>query len=242
MSQPIGTIEQLVRFPVKSFGGEQLQSVEVTPYGLYGDRSAYFTFDDEQQKYVTIQTWPPLAAYRATLGEPDSQNGLPAIAVTNPSGKSYSWPEEGLLQEIADGTKRAIKVHQRRPDEETVNFTEPLLITTTASLRALCDLMGREEIDNARFRSNLVLQTDVPFVEETWLGKHVRIGDVVLELTDLCPRCFYINVSPADGSVDPAILKTVFKERQENFGVFARVVTPGTLHLGDTASLVEGDG
>jgi uncharacterized protein YcbX len=37
----IGYIQEIMRYPVKSFQGESVQKTRVMDYGLYGDRSVY---------------------------------------------------------------------------------------------------------------------------------------------------------------------------------------------------------
>ncbi|PWK04994.1 MOSC domain-containing protein [Tumebacillus permanentifrigoris] len=239
MTHPLGTIQQLIRYPVKSFGGEQLAKVQLTPYGLYGDRSLYFRYDDAKQDYLKIQDWPRLAAYRAALHERSTPDSLPGVTVTSPSGATYAWGDPALVQEISSGRGRAVTAHQRQPDEETTNFVDHILITTDASLRHLSKLWGHGDLDVGRFRSNIVLALaeDTPFLEQTWLGQHLQIGDAVLKLTENCERCSYINADPADGAVNASVLKTVVREIQQNFGIYASVVTPGEIKLGDLASL-----
>jgi uncharacterized protein YcbX len=240
MTQALGTIQQLIRFPVKSLGGEQLEQVPLTPYGLYGDRSLYFRFDDADQKYVTIQNWPRLAAYRAFLEAPSAPEEFPAVTVTSPSGTAYLWGDDALRQEIASGTGRAVTSHQRRPEEETTNWEDHILITTDASLRKLSELWGHGELDVDRFRANIVLQLeeDRPFVEQTWIGQYLQLGDAVLKLNSGCLRCSYVNADPSDGAVNPSVLKTVVRENQQIFGVYASVVTPGEIKRGDAAVLL----
>jgi hypothetical protein len=45
-------------------------------------------------------------------------------------------------------------------------------------------------------------------------------------------------VNPDDGTIDPSLLKTLAKEHQACFGVYARVVKTGTIRIGDKAGPV----
>jgi uncharacterized protein YcbX len=51
MSDTVGTIAELWRFPVKSMLGEMLDEAELTEHGLVGDR-AYALIDGETGKVV----------------------------------------------------------------------------------------------------------------------------------------------------------------------------------------------
>ncbi len=52
ISEDVGSVATLWRFPVKSMGGEQLRDVEVTERGVLGDR-AYALIDKDTGKVVS---------------------------------------------------------------------------------------------------------------------------------------------------------------------------------------------
>ncbi len=54
-------------------------------------------------------------------------------------------------------------------------------VVGTATLRELAALSGLgEPVDPRHLRTNLVVETDEPFVEESWLGKELTVGGVRL--------------------------------------------------------------
>ena len=55
MTDKVGTIAGIYRFPVKSMGGEQLDSVEICAAGIPGDR-AYALVDTETGKVVSAKS------------------------------------------------------------------------------------------------------------------------------------------------------------------------------------------
>jgi MOSC domain-containing protein len=116
----------------------------------------------------------------------------------------------------------------------------PLLIVTTASLRHLQARAPSSRIDVRRFRPNFVVDTgdDDEFLERTWGGRRLRVGDVVLALTVPCPRCVMITLPTADLPKDPAILRTVVRDGDQNLGIYATVETPGLVRAGDPVTLV----
>ena len=71
-SEPIGTIRNLWRFPVKSMLGEERDAVELSEGGVIGDR-AYAVRDRETGKVASAKhpkLWPNLFACRAAFVEP----------------------------------------------------------------------------------------------------------------------------------------------------------------------------
>ena len=110
-------------------------------------------------------------------------------------------------------------------------FADPVAVVTTTSLAALGDLDAR------RFRATLVLETDEPWVEDTWLGRELTVGDATIRIGGPIPRCAVIDHHPETGEKDARILKTLTQERPTNragepmFGVYATVTNPGRVHV-----------
>jgi uncharacterized protein len=68
----LGSVSSLWRYPVKSMTGEELNTTEVTEFGLLGDR-AYALVDNSDGKAATAKNprkWPHLFDFRATFIEP----------------------------------------------------------------------------------------------------------------------------------------------------------------------------
>ncbi|WP_081590226.1 MOSC domain-containing protein [Brevibacillus massiliensis] len=50
----------------------------------------------------------------------------------------------------------------------------------------------------------------------------MRIGGAEVEVYKKCKRCSMVNINPDDGTIDPSLLKTLAKEHQACFGVYAQ--------------------
>ena len=112
----------------------------------------------------------------------------------------------------------------------------PLLIATTGGLELLAAAHPDGQIDMRRFRPNLVI--DLPAVdgkpaELAWVGKTLRIGSAEIAVEMPCPRCIMTTLPFADLEKDPKIMRTLVREFDGDFGVYARVSKPGTLSVGD---------
>lgn len=116
----------------------------------------------------------------------------------------------------------------------------PLLVTTTASLEALSHELG-EAVPMERFRPNLVIETDTPWVEDGW--RRIRVGPIELELVKPCARCVGVNVDPLTGKTSREPLKTLARSRTRDgkvyFGQNAIHRGVGVLSVGDAVEVID---
>jgi MOSC domain-containing protein len=76
------------------------------------------------------------------------------------------------------------------------------------------------------------------FAENDWIGRTVAIGDTIrLAITGPCPRCVMITLPQGDLPKDPGILRTAARHNAVNVGVYASVVSGGTIRRGDPVTL-----
>ncbi|TKC16065.1 MOSC domain-containing protein [Robertmurraya kyonggiensis] len=237
----VGKVQEIVRHPVKSFRGESVEKTRVESYGVYGDRSHAFLDDTRPGKYLTLTQEPVLAKYHAKFVGEENLEKYPIVKITSPSGKEYEWGEEELLQELEQFSGKSLTPIQYSPDYVPLGAIEEddLLITTKSSIKKIEELWG-SKVDVRRFRPNFVLSTesDEPFIEETWLGKKLLIGNVKVIVNGLCERCSIINIDPDSATIDTSMLKTVYKERNNCFGIFASVIKTGEVNVGDEVTLL----
>ncbi|MFB4314015.1 MOSC domain-containing protein [Actinomadura sp. 21ATH] len=118
----------------------------------------------------------------------------------------------------------------------------PLHLITDRTLRTLGVLAGHDTpADVRRFRPNLLVNVPGdapdPFPEHQWIGRRLRIGTVLLEVTAATPRCVMISHPVADSPRDRHLLRTVHTKAAHNAGVYARIVRPGTVQRGDTLTV-----
>lgn len=114
-------------------------------------------------------------------------------------------------------------------------------LITTATIDRLRTLYPEGRFEVRRFRPNIVVSTgpeDQGFVENDWIGHTVAIGDHVrLATTGPCPRCVMITLPQGDLPKDSGILRTAAQHNGVNVGVYASVVSGGTVRRGDPVRL-----
>ena len=111
----------------------------------------------------------------------------------------------------------------------------PVLVLTTASLRAAAALHPGGDWDVRRFRPNLLLEVPgTGWLEDTWCdGQTLRVGEAELVPRQPCIRCTMVTrPQPALGE-DRDIFRTLARHHGGNFGVWATVRTPGRVRVGD---------
>ena len=118
----------------------------------------------------------------------------------------------------------------------------PLLVMTTAALQALADALPQSNVDVRRFRPSVVLDgRDVHgHPEFTWAGRRATIGGAEIEFTAPCPRCVMVT-REIDGATPEhrALLRHIVRDLDQNVGVYANVVAPGSVELGDELRFVD---
>lgn len=126
----------------------------------------------------------------------------------------------------------------------------PLLLAATASLRQLNDwiaaaALGRGDLEPTplpmrRFRPNVVVDTDLPFAEDTW--RQLRIGTVSFRAVKPCSRCALTTINPDTLQTGPEPIRTLARHRKWDGKVwFAVNLIPdgtGIIRVGDDVEVL----
>jgi uncharacterized protein YcbX len=224
-------VATLQRFPVKSVTGEQREFLDVDERGVVGDRvwsirtaGGKIGSGKNTRRFAAV---PGLLEVRASGYEGDVVLTLP-----DGTGGRVDDPETAAL----------LSGHLGQPvtlarESDVSHFDDgPISLAGSASVEAL----GRERgqmVDPARFRANILLDTDEPFVEDSWIGGSVSIGTAALRVSLPSPRCVMIDMRTADLPGQHGNLTAIGRLNGACLGVIASVERPGRISVGDTVRL-----
>lgn len=240
----------LWRYPVKSLQGEALEAADVEADGLLGDRR-WGIRDDRTGRILTARRRPEL------LGASASYDGDQPV-ITLPDGATFVGPgprtDSGLsrwlaspvslvpslgavagraeyFEDATDDTSRAVE--WTMPDGRFVDAA-PLLLLTTASLRAAAGHHPHGTWDPRRFRPNVLVDLDGDgWVEDSWVGHPLRLGAVTLLPVQPCVRCTMVTRTQPGLDTDVEIFRTLARHHHGHLGVWSSVASPGHLAVGD---------
>jgi len=115
-------------------------------------------------------------------------------------------------------------------------------ILSTGSLEAMREAAGvSEPIDPRRFRMLFGVDGIGPHEEDVWIGRNVRLGGAVVAVRGNTGRCIVTSRHPETGVRNLPTLDVLAEYRDGvetteplPFGVWAEVVEPGLVALGDS--------
>jgi len=123
--EPIGTVEEIWRYPVKSMVGEKLTASEVTLQGLVGDR-LWAVREEQHGTIVGGKKIPALMMCRARfLAEPLAEavgNSVPHIAITLPDGAELRSDQPDVNARLSAFLDRSVVLCQKQPATNRTHY------------------------------------------------------------------------------------------------------------------------
>lgn len=224
-------IVELRRYPVKAMGGESMESVEVDTRGLLGDR--WFSVVDSDGRLATgknsrrFRRFDEIFDYRAAMVGDETQ-------VVGPSG-SWRIGDAELDQALSEHFGAEVRV--QRETGTPYQDAGQVSLVGTASLEWCREHLGVDG-DRRRIRPNLVVRTTEPFVEESWGGATIRVGEVGLTVVERIERCRMVDIAQEGLAEQPGWLKALGRERDLCLGMYADVTSVGSLAVGEGVDVV----
>ena len=229
-------IAEIWRYPVKSVGGERLESAELGERGITGDRM-WGIRDTDTGMVLTGRREPALLFLTARLGD----GARPEIrcddgSLLDDDDALSAWLDRPVeLVSAEDGPGRF--ENPMNIDDETDWFewesagatfhdgTSTVSLVTTGSLG---------DWDARRFRANIVVEGSA--ADERTLTANVRVGDAVIAIRRPIDRCVMVTRAQPGIARDLQVLKAIIRDRDNKLAVGGTVVTPATIETGDTVT------
>ncbi|MDM7458558.1 MAG: MOSC domain-containing protein [Paracoccus sp. (in: a-proteobacteria)] len=240
------------RHPIKSVGGEALDTVTLTPgCRLPGDRQWAVLTEAGERHAITSQSyrepdrWLPKTCF---------MRGAAALSLQSIKG---GWQGDRLTLEHPHAGP--ISVNPDKDGPALIDWLRPLwpasapaptrLVQGAAvwtdqkwpwisilSLDSLADLERRtgRSLGIHRWRGNLWIASAGAWTERNWIGRTIRIGKGALRVNDQIRRCDATSADTNTGLRDGNMVETLDRlYGHTDFGVFAEIVTGGEIRIGD---------
>lgn len=250
VGEPIGTVAECRRYPVKSLQGLVADRLDVGTDGVEGDRRHALVDPDGGHLLSAKRTSALLQA-----SADDAAITLPGGTIVrfdapDADGLLSAWLGRPVhLAGIDEAGERSFEMTFDPPNDDAEYYEIPAAtgtfldshavhLVTTATLDHVRSQRPDLDWDVRRFRPNLVLDVDgPPFIEQEWLGIQVRIGAAVLSVDSPTVRCAMpLRAQPGGLDREPALFKAM-SDLNETFpnhlGVYCSVVTPGPVSVAD---------
>ena len=128
MSETVGTISVLSRFPVKSMQGERLTAAQVTEGGVLGDRG-YALVEVDTGKVLSGKTprlgTQLLGCRAAFVASPMPGDELPPVHITLPDGTSVTSDSRDCDATLSKFLGREVTLQRAAPDDFTIDQYHP---------------------------------------------------------------------------------------------------------------------
>jgi hypothetical protein len=179
------------------------------------------------------------------LGHTVTLTGTPPLDAT----LDRADPEQ-VLRDGIDAPVRAEVLHlgDASPAGTFFDFA-PLHLLTTSTLDRIAELSPRGAVELERYRPNVIIRTAAAgFAENDWVGRDLRVGsDLAIRVMARTPRCAIPTLEHGDLPRDVAALRVPAAHNrispldglgpQPCAGVYAQVLRPGRIQVGDVVRL-----
>jgi len=249
-------VESLYRYPVKGLTPEVLEAAAVAPGRCIPWDRAFALSQGDSAFDFARPGWVPKSNFMCLLKNAraatlktrfvEDEGVLEVVAPDGHSVRESPFSEAGraaltaylvgfLRDEARFGAENRGPEFVYVPEHSFCDHrTQVISLIGLGSLGALEGAVGAPR-DKRRFRANVYFAGAEPWVEFSWLGREIMIGEevraVVQERIDRCGATT-VNPDTAERDANPVLeLKRHFGH--VDLGVFAEILSPGTIRAGD---------
>jgi uncharacterized protein len=229
VSAAIATVAELRRYPVKSMGGEALPRVAVDARGLVGDRA--YAVVDADGRFAAGKGSRRFRRRDEVFGYAAAT--LDGVVVVRRGDDAWPAGHPDLDAELSARFGDPVRV---LAEDRTPHFDAgSVSIVGTATLGWCAKELG-VDADHRRLRANLLVETGEPFEEEAWVGREIAVGAIRLAVVERVERCRTIDLAQDGVTTTTPWLRVLGPSRDLCLAVYADVVRPGTVAVGDAVT------
>lgn len=226
-------VTELWRYPVKSLGGERVDTVDVDEHGLHGDRR-WGIRDNTTGLFLTARRVPELLLASATVAGSDAVVvHLPDGTETDSSARLSTWLGRDVSLVRAPDTEATYESpRDAENDANWYEWTGPGTALHDESFARVSVLSERTvgSWNVRRFRPNVLVAGGG---EDSLVGRTVQIGTIELDIVDRIARCVMVTRPQPDFGRDLEVLKAINRDNGGRLSVGGLVRRPGSISLGD---------
>lgn len=246
--------------PVKGMALQHPDAVELTDSGAVGDRDLFVV--DAQDRLLSLHRtgafaalvpgWDPgagrlsITAYGGEEWAGEVERGAAVRADFYGShavaGHVVEGPWTAGLSALAGQPVRLVLAAEPGAGSDE----HPVTLLGDASIEELARQAGVDAVDPRRFRMLVAVAGAPPHAEDGWGGRELAVGDALLRVGGPVPRCAAVTRHPDRGDRDLPVVRLLKAYRGlapnefgsgVNLGVYAEVLRPGTVRVGDPVVL-----
>jgi hypothetical protein len=146
------------------------------------------------------------------------------------------------LTDLESSLKKPIFLLQNNefPFYDTSNSNKVFNSISLINLNSIRDFEKRinQKIEFQRFRGNFYVDGIDAWEERNWIGKNIKINDVLFKVERNIPRCVAINLKPKTDHSDLSLLQSLKKGYNHfDMGIYLRSLNDGKIKVGNAIQL-----
>ena len=250
--------------PVKSISFQSIKSCEIRKnIGIVGDRifalskgldlnqAQFFEKKLEERrgkwnKILTLKNSPSLNKYNFLLDNDKltlTQNNNEILTINSNERDEYELLSNKIL-DLESSLQRPMFLMKNKeiPFFDT-SISNKTLLTHSVSLinmKSIEDFRNKtnQEIETQRFRGNIYIDGIEAWEERNWIGKIIKINDILFKVEKNIPRCVAINLKPNTDDNSLNLLQSLKKNYNHfDMGIYLTALDDGQLSIGDNVSV-----
>lgn len=242
--------------PIKSLSFQTVESCEIKRnLGILNDRIFAFSRGVDLKKarlieknpnerklnnFLTLKNSPILNKYNFTYKDNKlflSQGSKELISIAADDIEKRSLLSNKLI-ELEDSLINPISLLQNNefPFYDTSHSDKVFNSISLINLNSIEDFEKKinEKVEFQRFRGNFYVNGIEAWEECNWIGKNIRVNNVLFKVEKNIPRCVAINLKPKTDNNRLNLLQSLKKIYNHfNMGVYLRALNEGEVEIGN---------
>jgi len=255
-----GIISSIHFSPIKSLSFTNIESCEIKKnLGILNDRKFAFSRVIDAEKallieknpnerklnnFLSLKNSPVLNKYNFTYKDNKLAlifDGKEQISITADDIDQRSKLINKLI-DLESSLKKPMFLLQNKefPFYDTSNSNKVFNSISLINLNSIEDFEKRinQKVEFQRFRGNFYIDGIDAWEEQNWIGKNIKINNVLFKVERNIPRCVAINLKPKTDKSDLNLLQSL-KEAYNHFdmGIYLRSLNDGKIKVGNAIKI-----